>query len=113
MRSGYHLTRDEKIRIWNMYADGASINAVAERMQVSRKTVAHITMGIRRKSSGWREGLCACGPNGFSPVQQQLERIKLLDMAKRGEPIALRRLNAMGLTRWERQGEVIMGACHV
>jgi hypothetical protein len=47
---------------------------------------------------------------GWSPVLEQLSRRKLLDDAQAGEPIALRRLNAMGVVRWERSGDVIMGS---
>lgn len=87
---------------------------VAQRLNVTKRFVSAVVQDIKRGHlSGWRDGLCKCGPDGWSPVQEQLDRRKLLDEAKAGEPIALRRLNAMGLRRWERAGEVVVGECHV
>lgn len=113
MSNAYRITPEERAQIRALYSEGVGIRQVAERFNVTKRTVSSIIKDIKRGHlSGWRDGMCKCGPAGWTPVQEQLNRRKLLDDAKAGEPIALRRLNAMGLLRWERAGEVVVGERH-
>jgi transposase len=113
MSNAYRVTEAERAQIRALYSEGVAIRVVAQRLNVTARFVSAVVQDIKRGYSGWRDGLCKCGPAGWTPVQEQLNRRKLLDDAKAGEPIALRRLNAMGLRRWERAGEVVVGECHV
>jgi hypothetical protein len=113
MRQGYHLSPGEKERIRDLYADGMSINEVAERVRVTRNVVSKLTMDLRRKNSGYRDRVCRLGKDCWTPVREQLDRIVLLEKAKAGDPLALRILNAKKLMRWVHHGEVIVGEYHM